>query len=293
MERVDVRRCFGAAFVVAAAVLTDVHVAQAQLTRGFVTRIEPAATGEELNAQKDLWVFEVDFKPMRMISLDVTDPKTRKKKRELIWYLVYKAVNRDLERPPDDSNTTPKNDEDEPPESYFIPEFTLVTNDNASQKFYDDVLIPEAQAAIIIRERLRLKNSVEVIGLIPPVTPRDAKDENAIYGVAMWRGIDPETDYFTVFMTGFSNGYQRKKGPDGQTQILRRTIVQEYWRPGDRFFQNEKEIRQKGEPKWIYRPDEPKDAAAQVGPQPPANKQNAAAGAEKNPDENAAKNAAP
>ena len=265
MRLLDVRRCFWPVFAAAAAVLVGVHVTQGQLTRGFVAKIEPAVTGEELNAQDDLWVFEVDFKPMRMVWVDLTDPKTGEKKRELIWYLVYRVVNRDLARPEDKSDTAPVNNEDPVPVSMFVPEFTLVTNDNDSQKSYDDVLLPEAQTAIILRERLQLKNSVEVVGEVPPATPKNAKDENAIYGLVMWRGVDPETDFFTVFMTGFSNGYSKRKGPDGQPQIWRRTIVQEYWRPGDRFFQNEKEIRPKGEPEWIYRPDPLKGAPVQAG----------------------------
>jgi hypothetical protein len=89
-------------------------------------------------------------------------------------------------------------------------------------------------------------------------------------------------------MTGFSNGYRKSNGPDGGTQISRRTIVQAYWRPGDRYFENEKEIRLKGEPKWIYRPDPLKEVAVQPVAEPPAEKQNAAAVPEKKPDANAA-----
>ncbi len=48
---------------------------------------------------------------------------------------------------------------------------------------------------------------------VPPATPEDKGDENAIYGVAMFRGVDRETDFFTIYMAGFSNGYRYVDGP--------------------------------------------------------------------------------
>ena len=54
-------------------------------------------------------------------------------------------------------------------------------------------------------------------------------------------------------MTGFSNGYEVTKGPNGDEIVLRKTLVQEYWRPGDELLQDEREIRSVGEPQWIYR----------------------------------------
>ena len=54
-------------------------------------------------------------------------------------------------------------------------------------------------------------------------------------------------------MSGFSNGYKVSAGPNGEEVVTRRTLMQKFWRPGDRFDQNEEEIRLKGEPQWIYR----------------------------------------
>ena len=33
------------------------------------------------------------------------------------------------------------------------------------------------------------------------------------YGVAMWRGVDPTADRFTIMLSGFSNGYKLVRGP--------------------------------------------------------------------------------
>ena len=125
----------------------------------------------------------------------------------------------------------------------------------AVSQIYADSIIPQAQAAIIRRERQQLKNSVEVVAPIPPATAKDEAEQPWIYGVAMWRGVDPQTDNFTVFLTGFSSAYRKVTGPDGVDRIERKTIVQEYQRPGDQFDEKEVEFRPVDRPQWIYRPD--------------------------------------
>ncbi len=72
--------------------------AQQNNKNGFEVTLSATASSAELNSQDDLWVLEVSFKRMRMIPVDITDPKTGKKNREYIMYLVYKAVNRPLKR---------------------------------------------------------------------------------------------------------------------------------------------------------------------------------------------------
>jgi hypothetical protein len=250
--------------------------------RGY-TIIAPAeAAGQELSSQDSLWVLEIQMKPVRMLWTEVTDPVTKQKSRELVWYLVYKAINRPLNRLADTSDSLPINEEDPAPgPPMFIPEFTLVTTDGGTQHAYPDELLPEAQAVISTRERQALRNSVEAIGPLPPETPMEAQADpaNVIHGVVTWRGIDPRTDEFTVFLSGFSNGYQIVKGPDGQPLVLRKTLVQDFWRPGDEFDQSEREIRVRGPARWEYIPDDP-GAIASVPPEAisPAGDQPAPAG---------------
>lgn len=263
MSPIAVRRWLGVCVLAVCAGAVPMSSASAQqVTGGFDVTLEPNATGDELRSQTNLWAMQVSFKPMRMILADITDPQTGKKERELIWYLCYKAVNRPLAQQSDASDTAPVNVEDKPPVGpLFIPEFTLVTNDNGRLKLYDDVILPEAQAEILEREQRngwpKYKNAVAAIGEVPAPT-ESGSDENAIYGIAMWRAVDAETDFFTVFMGGFSNGYKVVDGPGGDPLVLRRTIVQEFWRPGDKYDPREVEIRRKGDPVWQYRPDAPK-----------------------------------
>ncbi|MCA9016143.1 MAG: hypothetical protein KDA77_12495, partial [Planctomycetaceae bacterium] len=182
---------------------------QQTLTRGFTIKADIAATGEERAAQKSLWVLDATFKPMRMVRLDLTNPKTGKKEKTLVWYIVYKCVLRPIERPNDKDEFTPENAEVPPPgPALFVPEITLITNDNGQQKIYPNQILPEAETMINQRERGQFKNAVDIIGELPPETPADSKEEKAIYGVCIWTGVDPGTDYFTLLFSGLSNGYK-------------------------------------------------------------------------------------
>ncbi|MFH1303856.1 MAG: hypothetical protein ABIK07_22585 [Planctomycetota bacterium] len=232
------------------------------LNRGFSIKADITATGEERAAQKSLWVLDAIFKPMRMVRLDLTNPKTGKKEKTLVWYIVYKCILRPIERPDDKNEFTPENAEVPPPgPPLFVPEITLITNDNGQQKIYPNQILPEAEALINQRERGQFKNAVEIIGELPAETPLDSKEDNAIYGVCVWTGVDPNTDYFTLLFSGLSNGYKNIEGPEGKPITLRKVLVQQYWRPGDEFGQQEQEFRPKGIPYWVYLPDDPEMAA--------------------------------
>jgi len=194
--------------------------------------------------------------------MDLENPKTGKKEKTLVWYVVYKCILRPIERPNDKNEFTPENAEVPPPgPPLFVPEITLITNDNGQQKSYPNQILPEAEAIINQRERGQFKNAVDIIGELPAETPVDSKEENAIYGVCVWTGVDPGTDYFTLLFSGLSNGYKTGKDPDGKPTILRKVLIQKYWRPGDEFGQQEQEFRPKGNPFWKYLPNDPEMAA--------------------------------
>lgn len=302
----------GSAFAQAPAAGAGVR---APLANGFQVRLDAEANSEEIVRQEQLYVMEVTFKPMRMRWVYVTDPKSGVKKREVILYLVYKAVNRPLDRRVDTSGTKPKNVEDVVPKMMFVPEFTLVATDGGKRVPYHDVVIPEALADIRNREskpyrKVELKDTVNIVGPVLPPAPETAKTENAIYGVATWRGIDPDTDFFTVYMSGFSNAFLDRAAAGKLTQpqlvdiyvglggnrnaaaamkkdellarlfpagakkiVYRKTIVQKYQRPGDRFFLTETEINRDGDPHWMYWPDDSdggKIVAPKTAPAPKA-----------------------
>jgi hypothetical protein len=229
--------------------------------QGFSTVIQPAFTGEELRAQHDPWALEVALKPMRMVYVPVANPRSGAKSSEMIWYLVYKVVRRPVVKPAETADSAPVNVLDPPPPPVCVPRATLVFEDRDIRGAIVDSIVPEALPVIAAREHLDLKTSVQMSGPLPKLTAPDAKQDNAEYGVFMFRGIDPRTTAFSVYISGLSNAYKIGKDESGKTLFLRRTILVPYRRFGDQYDQFEKEIRQTGAIKWIYVPDEAPVAA--------------------------------
>jgi len=219
--------------------------AHADVLPGIEQVATPMVKGEEQVTQKDIWALEVRYKPVRMISANVTDPQTGAMQRELVWYLAYRIVVRTASQLPDETLNTAER-------PLFVPELTLVGQDEGRERRYLDRVLPEAIPAINKREKHTYKSSVDVVAPLPAVTPDKSKQLATLDGVATWTGIDPDTNYFAVEMAGFSNGY--KVAIDGQNRetVQRRILRQRFWRPSDRFDQNEREIRFKDEPEWFY-----------------------------------------
>jgi hypothetical protein len=234
----------------------------AEPDQGFSTVIQPNFTGEELRAHQDPWALDVSLKPMRMVFVPTTNSRTGAKSSEMIWYLVYKVVRHPVVKPPERADSSPVNVQDAPPPPMCVPRATLVIEDRDIHRgAIADSIVPEALPVIAAREHLDLKTSVQMSGPLPKLTAADAKQENAEYGVFMFRGVDPRTTAFSVYLSGFSNAYKIGKDESGKSLFLRRTIFVPYRRFGDQYDQFEKEIRQTGAIKWIYVPDEAPVAA--------------------------------
>ena len=224
----------------------------AQPLRGGEIRFPAFASVEEQASQTDLWVLDVYFKPMRLIQVELTDPKTGKKKPEYVWYICYRGFHHKIDTK--GKENAPVNDLDAPvaPQQFIPAAFLMVTDNDRSEVFADQV-IPEALAAINKREKGKYKSSVGIVGPIPPETVPGSPDEPAVEGVFMWRGVDPDANRYTVFLTGFSNSIRKIEGPDGKPANQVKTIMQKYWKRGDRYDQREVEIILDGDSQWIYR----------------------------------------
>ncbi|MEZ6125835.1 MAG: hypothetical protein R3C49_22135 [Planctomycetaceae bacterium] len=262
--------------------LTGLRPAVGQLIRapldsGFVRTSSIAVTVDEmLGSQKTrsadepvpgpgypaLWIAEVQFKSVRHRLMEVVDPKTGAAKEELVWYLVYRFIPRDytelagdsrdeLLKKLNDPDFRPQNGSD-PVEAYplQLPRFVLTTDDSEDRTKYADEVNLQIQQAVFQREfaerasSLKLLNSVQAMQEAgEPVSVSDPDPlANAVYGVAIWRNLDPTIDYFTITMSGFSNAY-RFREEDGQLVVEEKVIVQRFGRPGDEFLQQESEFR--------------------------------------------------
>lgn len=259
-------------FASTAAVLVSAGVAwsQPELPRGFAKDVPAHASGEERNRQTDLRVMEVQFKPMRMIWAEITNPETGVKERKEVWYLLYRAIARPAAGRQDETDTRPVNVVDAAPQpTMFMPEFVLTVFDdpefNRPESSHLDQVLPEAVEAIraveqrpaYMFEKRKIENSLSIVQPFPdPIAPEaPAEEQDWVYGVATWSDIDPETDYLQVTLRGFTNAFEMRPAPDGSLQPWRKIISQQFSRRGDRFDPNQKEFEFIGEPHWEYQPD--------------------------------------
>lgn len=233
--------------------------ATAPLTRGFEKALPAVISNEEFVRQRDVWAMEVQFKQVRLVWVELPDPLTGEKKLEPVWYLVWRAINRPVSGRLS-QDTQPVNLLDPlPGPTQFIPEFTLIVYDKPDleipEQTLSDQIIPEALVKIREVERMELKDTVSVVQDLPEPVELDAEEQPWIYGVATWRGVDPETDFFNIMLAGFSNAYQITDAEGARPQVWRKAIVQRFSRPGDRFDPDLRDFRFSGNPEWVYRPD--------------------------------------
>jgi hypothetical protein len=216
-----------------------------------INEIEAKPKANELD-KGDLWVLKMRFNPPRLITVDI--PGTG---RRLCWYMLYHVTNPDPKEP-----------------HTFIPDFQLVAHD-PPKGFHDNVL-PTVQKAIQKIEdptgHLDIKNSVTISNQPLPPTKAEATPK-WVTGVAIWNDVSPDTNQFSIFVTGLSNGWS----VDDKEIIWRKTLQLNFRRLGDRTNQDARDIRFQPPEAWIYRastwkmPDgQPKDPKP-AGSKAPAN----------------------
>lgn len=181
-----------------------------------------------------VWVLDFKFKDPRLIKVNIPGRGQR-----VCWYLWYQVINKTSQ-----------------PHT-FIPDFELVTTDRNS--VHHDQILPKVQDAVRQLEDptdyLKIKNSVTIAAEPIPPSRKDA-EPHAVTGVAIWDDVDPDANYYTIFVSGLSNGWAVTDDPDkpGEKTIVRRKTLQlNFRRLGDRYYQKSEEIHFVQPPQWIYR----------------------------------------
>jgi hypothetical protein len=205
----------------------------------------------------NVWCLEIAFKPLRMIEVDVPQNSGRIQRKQ-IWYLVYRVRNTGagiVGEVRDDASFETVDAPSGPVR--FIPQFVLASQERqgeapAVRKAYLDRVVPAAMAAIRRREMrggTELLNSVEIAQQDLPV--EDGRTVRGAWGVAMWEDVDPELDFFSVYVGGLTNAYKWSDAPGafatgdaiGKGRSWARKKLQlNFWRPGDAIDPNEREI---------------------------------------------------
>jgi hypothetical protein len=179
-----------------------------------------------------VWVLNFTFTEPRLITADIPG-----RGRRLCWYLKYQVVNKTNEP------------------HYFRPDFELVTLDKPG--VYHDQVFPSVQKAIGQVEdplgNLDIKNSVTIADKpIPPSKP-DAYPK-AVHGVAIWDDVNQDSNRYSIFVRGLSNGWSLAEIPPDNKQIVRvKTLQLNFKRLGDRYYQHSGEIHWVPPVEWVYR----------------------------------------
>ncbi len=212
------------------------------------------AMSRDVVFRRQVWALEFGFKPMRMMDVAVrgSDGQTRTQR---VWYLVYYVKNQGRHL-----NPTPERDE-QGHELYtpkpvnhsvrFFPSFQLQCHD-VDQAYLDEV-IPSAIELIRKREDPNRKfyDSVNISSVQIPVSTEF--EDNSVWGIATWTGVDPRSDFFSVFVQGLTNAYRWQDAAEGAAgadaaplagrRFSHKTLQLNFWRPGDAEDPSEEEIR--------------------------------------------------
>jgi len=90
--------------------------------------------------------------------------------------------------------------------------------------------------------------------MVPTSTKQGVED--AVFGVAIWEGVDPKADKLTVFVRGLSDGYREDPSPDagGKSVVRYKALQIDFIRRGDEHDLKEREIILADPPyDWTYR----------------------------------------
>lgn len=212
---------------------------------------------KDVQFKREIWGLEFAFKPLRMIEVDVPLPGGGIQ-RKVIWYLVYQIRNtgqaiKPLEEGPGLFTAQPA----EPAPRRFLPEFVLEAHDvdREGKKIYRaylDRVIPAAMEPVTRREAggRNLHNSVNISD--EPIPLLSSPEEEGTWGVAMWEDVDPNIDFFSIYVGGLTNAYDwadpagafKPGDPPGKGRRFAQKMLQlNFYRPGDEHLEHEREIR--------------------------------------------------
>lgn len=209
------------------------------------------ARGMRVEYPRDIWCLEFAFKPPRMIAVDVP-ASPEQMRRANVLYLVYRVKNVGGRRV-----VTQRKDEAreaDPVERVveafekpvrFLPHFVLETREGlsaadglTSYRAYLDRLVPSAMTAIRLREdpaRQLLDSAAMSATELAPGEER--------WGVAIWEGIDPRIDYFSIYVQGLTNAIRWRPRadrtvaaddpPGRHIEQTLKSLRLDFWRPGD------------------------------------------------------------
>lgn len=203
--------------------------------------------------RRQVWGLEIGFKPLRMINVDIPQSDGTKVTTPVIYLVYYVRNNGRHLNPSPQSDALGRATYTIEPVNHsirFFPSFILQCHDY--DRAYLDKVIPAAVQKIRQREdpNREFYNSVTISNVDIPISS-DLED-NSVWGIATWIGVEPRSDFFSVYVRGLTNAY-RWQDPEGEfkpgdkpgtgRRFSYKTLQLNYWRPGDSINVNEREFR--------------------------------------------------
>lgn len=191
--------------------------------------------GREVTLRHAVWGLEFSFKPVRTIKARI--PVKGKLEDQLVWYMVYRVRYTGGDLLPNETSVEAGTGVPNPPKSVifksvrFLPRFTLISPELNVQ--YDSRILSTAKAPIANRERVGkpLLDTMQMAAT--EILPVSEAQDNSVWGIATWIGIDPRIDAFYVDVRGLTNAFHREINTSNQEVYLRKTLRIYFWRPGD------------------------------------------------------------
>lgn len=197
--------------------------------------------------RRQVWAMEIGFKPVRMIAVDIPN-EAGQSETKLVWYLLYYVRYRGGDLKPNPTKDQVGTEFFAQPQVVpglsarrFLPGFVL--NATALGKRYQSQFIPEALGPIAEKERVGkpIYDSIAIQKV--PVRLSTDRESHEVWGVATWTDIDPRTDFFAIEIRGLTNAQRCKISDDGELVTEQKTLVLNFWRPGDTINEIQDRIR--------------------------------------------------
>ena len=121
----------------------------------------------------------------------------------------------------------------------FIPQFFFASESLAFPKT-NQYVVPEQVIPLALPAIIKQEDPNRTFETTVSMADREIKPGETVWGIAMWKGIDPEVKDFSIFVSGLSNAYHwevnaadYKPGEIGSGySVVRKTLRLNFWAPG-------------------------------------------------------------
>lgn len=212
--------------------------------------------------QPGVWTLHFRYKPPRIVTLSGFS-KDGKPAKQLVWYMWYQVYNMPPERPDSEPPRPGEEGKRAGQPVTFLPEFELVTKDLLTNHLDEPQPLIVSQLEGIENPTkhpsLRLLSTIEISKRPIPVSSPDAIPR-VVTGVAVWTDMAeraPQTNKFSIYVVGLSNGQATEELRTGEKIIKRKTLQINFIRPTDDVRPQITDIRPDDAngpaEQWIYR----------------------------------------